>query len=123
MYTFSSVHNCISKITEKCSSNYHLEFLMEKGKPKGIEEIQHMSLVFPFYIHLYLAAWIKLPDLRINTVYLLSDYSVNKITLYSTNALPRLRHAKLCGIAKRTLREDTLFYYDVSLSEDTLATL
>lgn len=62
MYIFIDIHNCTSKITEK-HSNYHLEFTMEKGKPKAIEEIQHMSLVFPFYIHLYLAAWIKLPDL------------------------------------------------------------
>lgn len=61
------IHNCISKIREKCNNNYSLEFLrMEEGKPKGTEEMRHMSLVFPFYIHLHLAAWIKLPDLWIN---------------------------------------------------------
>jgi len=53
---------------------------MEEGKPKGTEEVQHMSIVFAFYIHLHLAAWIKLPDLRINMFYLLS---VNKDTVSS----------------------------------------
>lgn len=113
------IYHCISKITEKCSNSYCLEFLrMEKGKPKGTEEIQHMSLLFRFYIHLHLAAWIRLPDLWINIVYLLSDYSVNKV-MCSTKALLRLKHAKLLvgRMAKWALCEDTLFCCGV-LSED-----
>lgn len=93
---------------------------MEKGKPKGTEEIQHMPLVFPVYFNLHLAAWIKLSDLWINIVYLLSDYSVNKVTTCSTKVLCRLKRAKVLigNMAKRALCEDTLFCHD-ALSEGT----
>lgn len=92
---------------------------MEKDTPKGTEEIQHMSLAFPFYIHIHLAAWIKLPALGINMVYLFSDYSVNKVTVCSRKALPRLKRAKLLirSMAKRALCKYTLFCHD-AFSED-----
>lgn len=53
-------------------------------------------------------------------VYLLSDYSVNKVTMCSTKALPSLRCAKLLrgSMAKRALWEGTLLCHD-ALFEDT----
>lgn len=52
-------------------------------------------------------------------VYLLSDYSVNKVTVCSTEALPSLKHEKLLigSMAKRALCDDTVFCH--ALSDDT----
>lgn len=80
---------------------------MQEGKPKGTDEMWHMLLVFPFYIHLHPAAWIELRNLKIK----LSACSVNKVTTRSTKALHRIKRAKLLigSMAKRVFCENTQF--------------